>query len=38
LREEDLDRDGIIDVRSRYRDGRLIEREIRTLDLAPDDT
>ena len=28
IREEDVDGDGAIDVRSHYRDGRLVSREL----------
>jgi hypothetical protein len=35
-RFEDLDGDGRIDVRSSYRDGRLIERSFDELDFAPE--
>jgi len=36
LREEDLDGDGAIDVRSAYRDGRLIRRELSHPEPRPD--
>jgi hypothetical protein len=36
-RDEDLDGDGRLDTRSIYRGGRLVERTIRELELAPDD-
>lgn len=35
-RDEDLDGDGQVDVRSTYRAGRLVERSIREAELAPD--
>jgi hypothetical protein len=35
-REEDLDGDGRPDARSVYREGRLVERTIEELELAPD--
>jgi tetratricopeptide (TPR) repeat protein len=38
LREEDLDANGTIDVRSIYSAGRLVRRELATPSLAPDDT
>jgi len=36
LREEDLDGDGGIDVRSVFEEGRLVRRELASPDLAPD--
>jgi len=36
-RDEDLDGDGQLDTRSIYRGGRLMERQIRELEFAPDD-
>jgi hypothetical protein len=36
VREEDLDGDGAIDVRSEYRSGKLVRREIASPELAPE--
>ncbi len=38
VREEDLDGDGQVDVRSVYRAGKLVRRELSSPELAPDDT
>jgi hypothetical protein len=38
IRDEDLDGDGRFDMRSAYRAGRLVSREVRVLELAPDDS
>ncbi|MDH3212131.1 MAG: tetratricopeptide repeat protein [Myxococcales bacterium] len=38
VRAEDLDGDGRIDLRSVYRDGKLVRREVASPDFMPDDT
>jgi hypothetical protein len=37
-RDEDLDGDGVLDMRSTYRGGRLVERSIRDAELVPGDS
>ena len=38
VRDEDLDGDGNVDVRTVYRAGKLVRRELASPELAPDDT